>query len=132
VLEDNAAARMVLELQDLAKPPLLWWLPNPLWRVFRIPIGRGFRRLTVGLYHPAVRKRLGFQWNAADERFLRLLGFLIRHCWRLVPRDWRYHPRARAAWRRTEGQDSPLVETPDRNLPPPNERDDPKHYVPGR
>ena len=45
----------------------------------------------------------------------------------------RMHPRARAGWDRATGRipaDTPLVQTPARNLPPLDERDNPKHYCP--
>ena len=43
------------------------------------------------------------------------------------------HPRARAGWDRAEGRipaDTPLVETPARNLPPVAERGKSTHYSP--
>ncbi len=43
------------------------------------------------------------------------------------------HPRKRSAWDRAHGRlpaDSPLVETPARNLPPVEYRDDPHFYSP--
>jgi hypothetical protein len=43
------------------------------------------------------------------------------------------HPRARAGWDRVTGRaaaDAPLPETPARNLPPLDERDNPMHYCP--
>ncbi|MER7013584.1 oxygenase MpaB family protein [Saccharopolyspora sp. NPDC000359] len=135
VLEDNKATRDVLDLSRIGAPPLLRWLPTPLWELARIPISRGFAWLTVGLYDQAVRDKLGLRWTARDERLLRVLGRALALAWRLVPFDWRYHPRARAAWRRVRGQvpaDAPLVETPARNLPPPDRRDDPQHYSPAQ
>jgi uncharacterized protein (DUF2236 family) len=133
VLEDNKATRDVLDIARIGKPPTLNRLPDPLWRLLRIPISRGFVWMTIGLYEPAVRKRLGFRWTSRDERLLRIAGRTLGAVWKLVPFDLRYHPRARAAWRRERGQappDTPLVETPPRNLPPLDRRDDPKHYSP--
>ncbi|WP_059009265.1 oxygenase MpaB family protein [Streptomyces specialis] len=101
----------------------------------RRPAARLLLWLTAGIYHPAVRERLGFTWTDRDERRLRLLGRAVRHGWRLVPFEYRFHPRARDAWRRARGRvpaDAPLVETPARNLPPLPHRNDPRHYVPGR
>ena len=43
------------------------------------------------------------------------------------------HPRARAGLDRATGRipaDTPLVQTPARNLPPLDERDNPMHYCP--
>lgn len=132
VLEDNKATRDVLDLRRLDKPPLVRWLPDPLWSPLRIPLARGFRWLTIGMYPDSVRQRLGLSWSPWDERRLRLFGMVLRTIWRLVPPARRYHPRARAAWHRASGQlpaDAPLVETPARNLPPPEYRDSPHHYL---
>jgi uncharacterized protein (DUF2236 family) len=133
VLEDNKATRDVLDLSDLGKPPFVDWLPEPVWRLLRIPFARGLHWLTVGMYDEPVRQLLGLEWRERDERALRMLGWLTRRVWRLVPFELRYHPRARSAWRRARGRlpaDAPLVETPERNLPPKQHRDSPHHYVP--
>ncbi|GAA4617511.1 oxygenase MpaB family protein [Saccharopolyspora hordei] len=135
VLEDNWATRAVLDISRIGKPPLLSRLPDPLWRLARVPISRGFRWLTIGLYDPVIREKLGFRWTARDERIHRLLGRALAFVWRFVPFELRYHPRARAAWRRVRGEvpaDAPLVETPARNLPPLDRRGDPQHYSPAR
>ncbi|HVV10583.1 oxygenase MpaB family protein [Amycolatopsis sp.] len=129
-LEDNKATRDVLKLDDIDKPPLIGWLPDPLWRPARAVIARSFVWWTVGLYHPAVRARLGYTWSGREERLHRLLGRLIGLAFRFVPHDRRYHPRARAGWRRARGEHVPPVETPARNLPPVSARNDPKHYSP--
>lgn len=133
VLEDNKATRDVLDIAELPKPPTAGAVPDWLWRLVRVPIGRGYRWLTVGMYHPAVRERLGFRWSQTDERLLRILGSVINVAFKFVPFERRYHPRARAGWQRVRGKipaDAPLVETPARNLPPLAERDKPTHYSP--
>ncbi|WP_026453967.1 oxygenase MpaB family protein [Saccharomonospora iraqiensis] len=133
VLEDNKATRDVLDVADIARPPFLRWLPFPLWRLVRRPLMSGFVWLTVGMYDPPVRELLGYRWTARDERWHRLLGRAINAAFRLVPFERRYHPRARAGWRRALGRDpvdTAPVETPARNLPPPEERDKPTHYSP--
>jgi len=133
VLEDNRATRDVLDIARIAKPPALSWLPDLMWRVLRIPVSRGFVWITVGMYPDAVRRRLGFHWTRRDEVALRTAGRAVGLMWRLVPRERRYHPRARDAWRRAHGRtptEAPLVETPPRNLPPAEHRANPKHYVP--
>jgi uncharacterized protein (DUF2236 family) len=132
VLEDNKATRDVLDLSELAKPPMAPWLPEAAWRLLRIPVSKGFVWLTVGMYDESVRRLLGYRWTERDERALKVLRWTIRNVWRLVPFERRYHPRARSAWQRARGKlpvDSPLPETPDRNLPPPAYLDSPHHYV---
>ncbi|MGH3438643.1 MAG: oxygenase MpaB family protein [Sciscionella sp.] len=133
VLEDNKATRDVLDIDALPKPPSVAFLPDAAWRLLRVPVARGFVWLTVGMYHPAVRERLGYSWSATDERVHRILGRAIHYGWQLLPFRLRYHPRARAGWLRAAGKlpaDHPPVETPARNLPPLDERGDPKHYCP--
>jgi len=135
VLEVNKATLDVLNLEELAKPPMVPWLPDALWRLLRIPLNKAFLWITVAMFDEPVRRKLGFSWTERDERILRIVRFVVRNVWRLVPFELRYHPRARSAWRRARGKlppDAPLVETPDRNLPPPEYRDSPHHYVPGR
>lgn len=131
VLEYNKATRDVLDLSGIERPPGLGWLPGPLWSVARMALSRGFVWLTVGMYHPAVRARLGYEWSARDERLHRLFGRAVNVAFRLVPHDRRYHPRARAGWRRERGERATrTVHTPRRNLPPVDERDSPAHYSP--
>ncbi|MEU7315329.1 oxygenase MpaB family protein [Streptomyces sp. NPDC007083] len=133
VLEDNRPTRDVLDLRLLAKPPALRLLPDTVWRLVRGPQARATVWFTVGFFPPAVRHRLGYRWTDRDERRLRRIGRLVHHGWKLVPPARRYHPRARAGWERAGGRgprSAPPVETPDRNLPPPQERGLPQHYVP--
>jgi len=130
VLEDNKATRDVLDIARIAKPPAMPWLPDPLWALARIPIARGFVWLTIGLYPQPVRDLLGYRWRRIDQLAFRVAGRAIALGWRLVPEQRRYHPRARAGWRRERGIDGPPVETPARNLPPLHERDKPTHYCP--
>ncbi|MET9258504.1 oxygenase MpaB family protein [Amycolatopsis sp. NPDC004079] len=133
VLEDNKATRDVLDLDGIAKPPFLPWLPDPLWTPVSKIIAKQFVWLTVGLYDPEVRDLLGFRWTVRDARRHRRVGKLINAAFALLPHDRRYHPRARAGWRRARGAlapGTPPVETPRRNLPPLAERGKPEHYSP--
>jgi uncharacterized protein (DUF2236 family) len=133
VLEVNKATLDVRDIRRIAKPPALPWLPDAAWRIARVPITRNMLWVTTGLYPEAVRRKLGLRWTRRDEVLLRASGRLLAWGWRLVPRDRRMHPRARAAWQRSRGEiaaDAPLVETPARNLPPLSERDNPAHYCP--
>jgi hypothetical protein len=98
-----------------------------------VPFRLLFTWLTVGLLPTAVRSRFGYRWTAGDERLFRLACRAVHVGWKLVPPARRFHPRARAGWRRAAGAstaDAPPVETPARNLPPVDRRDDPRHYVP--
>ncbi|RSM47929.1 hypothetical protein DMB66_47360 [Actinoplanes sp. ATCC 53533] len=97
VLADNWATRAVLDLRHIGKPALLRRLPSAGWRVLRAPMARFMVWLTVGMYPPVVRARLGYGWSRRSALALRLMGRLIALAWRLVPFERRFHPRARAA-----------------------------------
>lgn len=135
VLEVNKATLDVRDLSRIGRPPLMRWLPEPAWRWVRPPTARLMHWLTTGCYDPPIREKLGLRWTRRDEVLLTVVGRIFAAVWSLVPFKLRFHPRARAAWNRAEGRlpaDAPLVETPPRNYPPPDKRDDPKHYFPGQ
>ena len=132
VLENNEAARAVLDLAELPKPPFAQWVPDWLWAAQRKLLAQFFVWLTVGLYDPPVRALMGYRWSRRDEWLHRRFGDLVRLVFAFVPSRFRKHPRARV-WDRAAGRirsDTPLVQTPARNLPPLDERADPKHYCP--
>jgi len=133
VLEDNWATREVLDLSTMPKHPSLDWLPDWLWRLNVAMMQRLFDFTTVGLFDPPVRKLLGYSWSPRQERLHKLFGTAVYLGTRLVPRRLLMHPRKRSAWDRAHGRlpaDSPLVQTPARNLPPVEYRDDPHFYSP--
>ncbi|MGX7730846.1 oxygenase MpaB family protein [Rhodococcus sp. 2H158] len=132
VLEDNKATRDVLDLSHLDRPPFLRWVPASVWTVLRPPMTRGFVWLTIGLYDPPVRELMGYTFSPREQRLHRLVGRAIGLGAKLIPRRYRYHPRARAGWDRASGRipaDAPVVHTPDRNLPPAHLLDSPMHYT---
>lgn len=133
VLENSFAAREVLNLANLAKPPFAPWMPDWLWAAQRKLVGPFFVWLTVGLYDPPVRELMGYGWSARDEWLHRQFGRLVHVAFSVLPRRRRMHPRARAGWDRASGRipnTSPLPHTPARNLPPLDERHKPTHYCP--
>jgi uncharacterized protein (DUF2236 family) len=134
VLENNWAAREVLNLDELGKPPFLPWMPDWLWALQRrFVVKPFFVWFTVGLYDPAVRTLMGYSWSARDERWHRRFGNFVGLVFSLLPKRARMHPRGRTAWDRATGRlpaDSPLVHTPARNLPPVEHRDNGMHYSP--
>jgi uncharacterized protein (DUF2236 family) len=133
VLENNFAARAVLDLTELPKPPFARRTPDWLWAAQRKLLAPFFVWVTVGLYDPPVRELMGYKWSRRDEWLHRRFGDLVRLVFACVPPRFRKHPRARAGWDRAVGRipsDAPLVQTPARNLPPLDERDNPMHYCP--
>ncbi|PJK22024.1 oxygenase MpaB family protein [Mycolicibacterium goodii] len=133
VLENNYAAREVLDLSTMPKHPSLQWIPDWLWKLNLKILGPFAVWVTVGLYDPPVRELMGYTWSNRDEKLHRLFGKAVHYTFKMVPERRRRHPRARAGWDRATGRipaDAPLVETPARNLPPEDVRDSPWHYCP--
>ncbi|MEC4616368.1 MULTISPECIES: oxygenase MpaB family protein [Tsukamurella] len=133
VLVDHAAARQVLDLTTLPPLPGLRWIPQPVWAALMRP-GRALAMwITVGMYDQTIRDKLGFRWTRPDAIGFRAFGVLVRGVMTALPPRYRLHPRARDAFDRVHGrvpQGAPALESPRRNLPPPSERDDPRHYCP--
>ena len=67
VLENNFAARAVLDLTELPKPPFAQWVPDWLWAAQRKLLAPFFVWLTVGLYDPPVRELMGYRGRAATN-----------------------------------------------------------------
>lgn len=132
VLEDTWAARQVLDLSTVPKPPTAQWIPDRLWSLYLKALGPIVVWVTVGLYDPPVRELMGYTWSARDEQLHRMFGRAVSLAFRCLPRRARMHPRARAGWDRAEGRiaaDAPLPQTPARHLPPPGEWEKGIHYL---
>lgn len=132
VLENNWAAREVLNLSTTPKPPTAQWIPNWLWSTLLKVINPFVVWVTVGLYDEPVRALMGYRWSARDERFHRLFGRAVNGAFKFLPRRRRMHPRARAGWDRARARipaDAPLPQTPARHLPPVEEWEKGIHYV---
>jgi uncharacterized protein (DUF2236 family) len=133
VLEDNYATREVLDLSTMTKHPSLEWIPDRMWRLNLMVMERFLLFVTVGLYDPPVRDLLGYTWSARQEWLHRRLGNVVHLVTTLTPKRMMMHPRKRSAYDRATGRipaDAPLVETPARNLPPVEHRDNGMHYCP--
>jgi uncharacterized protein (DUF2236 family) len=132
-LEDNYATRAVLDISELPPPPMIDWMPAPVWSVLRRGVNKGFVWLTVGMYPPSVRDRLGYSWTRRDDLAFKVVARGISTVKRVVPKDMQLHPRAKSGWARATGKipaDAPLVHTPKRFLPPQDARESGKHYCP--
>ena len=132
-LENTWAARQVLDLSTMPKPPSAPWIPDRLWSAYLRVMGPLAVWITVGLYDEPVRDLMGYRWSERDARLHHLFGRAVNLAFRCLPRRRRMHPRARAGWDRAQGRipaDSPLPETPSRHLPPVSERGKGIHYCP--
>ena len=132
VLEDTWAARQVLDLSTMPKPPTAQWIPDRPWSLYVKALSPLVVWVTVGLYDPPVRELMGYTWSTRDERLHRMFGRAVGLAFRCLPRRARMHPRARAGWDRAEGRiaaDAPLPQTPARHLPPAGEWEKGIHYL---
>jgi uncharacterized protein (DUF2236 family) len=133
VLENNWAAREVLDLSTMTKHPSLEWIPDWMWRLNVKVMERLLTFVTVGLYDPPVRELMGYSWSPHQEWLHRRFGNLVHLVTKVAPKRMMMHPRKRSAFDRATGRiplDAPLVETPARNLPPLEHRGDGRHYCP--
>ncbi|MEV5650297.1 oxygenase MpaB family protein [Nocardia sp. NPDC052254] len=64
----------------------------PLWNLVASPVGRMQYFCTVGTTPEPARRKLGLTWSAADERKLRILGWLLARLVPLLPERIRYFP----------------------------------------
>ncbi|MGL4307129.1 MAG: oxygenase MpaB family protein [Mycobacteriaceae bacterium] len=133
VLEDNKAAREVLDLSTLPVPPFAEFIPEWLWNQIHKPIAHFQVWVTVGLYDQPIRDLLGYTWGPRDTQLLTIFGKVVNLVFSALPEKYRLHPRAKAGFDRAAGRispDTPLVHTPARYLPPVEERSNPMHYCP--
>ncbi|MCP2321290.1 Uncharacterized conserved protein, DUF2236 family [Nocardia amikacinitolerans] len=86
-------------IRSVAPPKQLPRALAPVWRAAVAPIGRMQYFVTVGTTPEAARRKLGLTWTAADERKLRVLGWLIGRIVPLLPERVRYFPIAYEARR---------------------------------
>ncbi|MGE2725832.1 oxygenase MpaB family protein [Mycolicibacterium pulveris] len=133
VLENNWAAREVMDLSTMPKHPSLEWVPDWAWRINLKVMQRVLTFFAVGLYDPPVRELMGYSWSPRQAWLHRQFGNMVYRITKLLPKRVLMHPRKRSAWDRAHGRlpaDAPLVETPARNLPPVEYRDNPHYYSP--
>ncbi|KUH99727.1 hypothetical protein AU190_15175 [Mycolicibacterium acapulense] len=133
VLENNWAAREVMDLSTMPKHPSLEWVPDPLWRLNLKVMQRFLTFMTVALYDPPVRELMGYTWSPRQEWLHRRFCDVVTLATKVLPKRWLMHPRKRSAMDRATGRlpaDAPLVETPARNLPPVEYRGQPQFYCP--
>lgn len=133
VLENNWAAREVMDLSTMPKHPSLQWLPDRLWALNLKVMQPFLTFLTVAIYDPAVRDLMGYTWTPRQQFLHDRFCEVITFAGKVLPKRWLQHPRKRSALDRAAGKlpaDSPLVQTPARNLPPIEYRDSPNFYSP--
>jgi uncharacterized protein (DUF2236 family) len=85
-LEHTAAVDEVLESLDAPAPPPLPFMPERVWRVARLPMGRSTLLATAGMLPPRLRERLGIPWSRARERELRAVAAASRAATPLMPK----------------------------------------------
>ncbi|MFC8531755.1 oxygenase MpaB family protein [Nocardia sp. NPDC057227] len=92
-LEATQTARDYLKtIQKVAPPKELPRPLHPLWHALFAPIGKLQYFCTVGTTPEPARRKLGLTWTAADERRLKLIGWVISRGTPLLPERVRYFP----------------------------------------
>ena len=86
VLEDTWAARQVLDLSTMPKPPTAQWIPDWLWSLHLAALRPIVVWVTVGLYDPPVRELMGYAWSARVVRLHRIFGGAVGLAFRCLPR----------------------------------------------
>ncbi|MDY6921336.1 MAG: oxygenase MpaB family protein [Pseudomonadota bacterium] len=96
-LETNAAIEYILNLSQHCPPPppALQRLPETLWRTLWRALGTRSDLATRGMLPPALRQRLGLEWNATQAREFERNRRRIQRLFRALPADWRLLPAAR-------------------------------------
>ncbi len=74
-------------LAALARPaaPQVPVLRDPMWALARLPLGHVLQLATIGLLAPALRRRFGLAWSAAQELQLRGFSAALRSTTPLLP-----------------------------------------------
>ena len=88
-LESSDVVDGVIGALTKPKAPPVALLPDPLWRVARLPLGRLTSLATVGLLSSPLRAKLGLTWTPAQDLQLRALGAAARSCTALMPERMR-------------------------------------------
>jgi uncharacterized protein (DUF2236 family) len=98
-LERTQAVDEVLEaLKSPARPPLRF-LPEPAWRLLRLPAVHQNVLITRGLLPEVLRERFGIRWTQRQRRELRLLAAASRATTPLLPRTVRNVGPSYLRWR---------------------------------
>ncbi|WP_280271818.1 oxygenase MpaB family protein [Nocardia wallacei] len=95
----NVAHDYLRVIRNIAPPAFLPRMLAPLWRAATAPIGRMQYFCTVGTTPESARRKLGLTWTPADERKLRILGWVIGRTIPMLPERIRYFPIAYEARR---------------------------------
>ena len=101
-LVNTEAAQDVLQsLVDPAAPPLPF-MNEGVWKVVRWPSAKAETLGTIGMLPPALRDRLGVEWNEKKERRFRRLGRIARRSRPLMPPQARNFGPHYLHWRRKQ------------------------------
>jgi len=101
VLDYTPAAQWLLAtFKAPPPPPGFGWVPRPLWRLVRRPVGHTAVVYASGLLPPPAREKLGLPWGRLQYAQYELIRRALRMSVRVTPVRYRYHPRPLAGWRR--------------------------------
>jgi uncharacterized protein (DUF2236 family) len=82
-----------------------WWMPQPLWKVLRVPVSHVAMMGSAGMLPPVLRERFGVRWTGVNQAELRAFGAVSRATTPLLPRGARINgPRYLELRRRAEAR----------------------------
>jgi uncharacterized protein (DUF2236 family) len=87
LVRTESVERVIHSVKNAANP--LPSLPDPLWRVLRLPAACSLWIGGIGLVDPALRHRLGIAWSRSEELSFRGLGAVSRALTPLMPKRLR-------------------------------------------
>jgi uncharacterized protein (DUF2236 family) len=98
--------RVLHTIHNSPAPPMP--IPDPLWRLVRVPARRALWLGGIGMMEPGVRRRLQIGWTEVDEAQLWALGLALRGLTPVMPQSLRIMGPGHLRWRRQEIADGPL------------------------
>lgn len=116
---NDSVTRVLHSVQMVGPPPLP--MPDPIWRLARVPARRALWIGGIGLVDPALRRRLEIPWSSGDERTFNALGRLTRGLTPVMPKRLQILGPAQLRMRRRAIARGPLGPAADR-FPAPAKR----------
>ena len=99
-LERTQSVEDVLESLEAPPSPPVRGVPEPLWRMVRLPARRAARIGMVGMMPPAFRRKLGVPWKRGNQLEFRAMARASRASGPLLPQSVKEFGPYYLRWRR--------------------------------